>query len=73
MTTKLANIVKFALMADECTAIKGCEMLSIMVRYLNGKEMIEFICHRRTGCVNDSGRYNISNRGADEDQQLEHN
>ena len=44
ITTKLANIVKFALMADECTAINGCEMLSIMVRYLNGKEIIESCC-----------------------------
>ena len=41
MTTKLADIGKFSLTADECTNINGCEMLSIMVRYLNGKEIIE--------------------------------
>ena len=40
-TTQLAAIVKFALMADECTDINGCEMLSIMIRYLNGKVIIE--------------------------------
>ena len=41
ITKKLANIVKFALTADKCTAIYGREMLRIMVRYLNGKEIIE--------------------------------
>ena len=41
MTTKWENIGKFALVTDECTDINGCEMLSIMVRYLNGKEIIE--------------------------------
>ena len=41
-TTKLADIVKFALTADECTDINGCEMVSITVHYRNDKEIIEW-------------------------------